>query len=99
MKAEGIGQKPLETLPLRGKARCQRTLTGLYHHNESSTWLSKAHNALDAAIVAACGCSIHLADKDVMEGLLALNCNRTTLVSSPSRHRRKTPGFRHWRKC
>jgi hypothetical protein len=48
-----------------------RTLTRLY--NDRPTWLDLAHRALDAAVCAAYGWPIDLADADILERLLNLN--------------------------
>jgi hypothetical protein len=57
-----------------------RTLTKLY--NQRPTWLSNAHAELDAAVLAAYGWLAGLADRDILERLLALNLER---AASPVR--------------
>ncbi len=52
----------------------KRTLTNLY--NERPTWLEHAHAALDAAVFAAYGWPVDLADEEVLSRLLSLNLER-----------------------
>ena len=52
----------------------QRTLTNLY--NERPSWLAGAHRDLDAAVAAAYGWPVDLTDDEILERLLALNCDR-----------------------
>ena len=53
----------------------RRTLTGLY--NRRPTWLSHAHQALDAAVAGAYGWPADLDDGGILERLLALNLVRS----------------------
>jgi len=48
-----------------------RTLTRLY--DERPTWLDLAHRTLDAAVFAAYGWPVDMADDQILERLLALN--------------------------
>ena len=50
------------------------TLTKLY--NQRPAWLNNAHLALDAAVAAAYGWPVNLADAEILERLLALNLER-----------------------
>ena len=52
----------------------RRTLTNLY--NQRPTWLENAHARLDAAVAAAYGWEVDLADGEILERLLALNLER-----------------------
>jgi len=52
----------------------QRTLTHLY--NERPTWLTNAHDALDAAVFAAYGWPNDLSDDEILQRLLLLNLER-----------------------
>ena len=52
----------------------RRTLTNLY--NDYPTWLSHAHDRLDAAVAKAYGWPADLADGEILERLLALNLAR-----------------------
>ena len=52
----------------------KRTLTNLY--NERPAWLDAAHKALDAAVCAAYGWPVDLADEEILARLLALNLAR-----------------------
>jgi type II restriction/modification system DNA methylase subunit YeeA len=52
----------------------KRTLTNLY--NERPTWLAHAHASLDAAVFAAYGWPVDLANPEILERLLALNLER-----------------------
>jgi hypothetical protein len=52
----------------------KRTLTNLY--NERPAWLDLAHKKLDAAVAAAYGWPVDLADEQILERLLALNLER-----------------------
>jgi type II restriction/modification system DNA methylase subunit YeeA len=52
----------------------QRTLTELY--NRGDTWLSLAHQRLDAAVFAAYGWDPAMTDDDLLAALLALNLER-----------------------
>jgi type II restriction/modification system DNA methylase subunit YeeA len=54
----------------------KRTLTALY--NARPTWLDQAHRALDAAVAAAYGWPIDLADDAVLSRLLSLNLVRSS---------------------
>jgi len=51
-----------------------RTLTNLY--NERPTWLDNAHRDLDAAVAAAYGWPIDIAEEEALVRLLALNLER-----------------------
>jgi len=53
----------------------KRTLTGLY--NARPGWLDTLHRALDAAVLAAYGWPVGMADEALLEGLLGLNVGRT----------------------
>jgi len=64
LNPEGIGAAELR----------RRTLTNLY--NQRPTWLDNAHAALDAAVAAAYGWPVDLADAEILERLLALNLER-----------------------
>lgn len=52
----------------------KRTLTNLY--NARPTWLENAHKKLDAAVAAAYGWPVDLADEEILARLLALNLER-----------------------
>ena len=52
----------------------QRTLTNLY--NARPPWLAEAHQALDAAVLAAYGWPADLGDEEILARLLALNLER-----------------------
>ncbi len=52
----------------------RRTLTNLY--NERPAWLANAHEALDAAVLAAYGWPSELADEEILARLLTLNLDR-----------------------
>ena len=52
----------------------KRTLTNLY--NARPTWLTNAHERLDAAVYAAYGWPTDLADEEILKNLLALNLER-----------------------
>jgi hypothetical protein len=54
----------------------KRTLTNLY--NERPDWLDFAHKKLDAAVAAAYGWPVDLADEHILEKLLALNLERAS---------------------
>lgn len=51
-----------------------RTLTNLY--NDRPTWLTNAHEALDAAVFAAYGWPDDLSDEEILQRLLTLNLER-----------------------
>ena len=53
----------------------KRTLTNLY--NQRPTWLVNDHAVLDAAVAAAYGWPDGLSDVDILDGLLALNLQRS----------------------
>ena len=55
----------------------RRTLTNLY--NQYPVWLANAHERLDTAVAAAYGWPADLTDGEVLEGLLALNLDRTAI--------------------
>ncbi len=57
-----------------------RTLTNLY--NQRPTWLDNAHRALDAAVADAYGWPADLADREVLERLLALNLERAASTAN-----------------
>jgi type II restriction/modification system DNA methylase subunit YeeA len=59
----------------------QRTLTNLY--NQRPTWLALAHQALDAAVLAAYGWPADLGDDDLLARLLVLNQERAAQSSPP----------------
>jgi len=52
----------------------KRTLTNLY--NARPTWLTNAHDKLDAAVFAAYGWPADLTDEEILKNLLALNSER-----------------------
>ena len=52
----------------------KRTLTNLY--NQRPTWLTNAHNALDAAVANAYGWPADMPDAEILERLLTLNLER-----------------------
>jgi hypothetical protein len=54
----------------------KRTLTNLY--NKRPAWLDFAHKKLDAAVAAAYGWPVDLADEHILEKLLALNLERAS---------------------
>lgn len=59
------------------KELARRTLTNLC--NQRPAWVAQAHEALDAAVAAACGCTDctpALADEEILRRLLALNLQR-----------------------
>ncbi len=58
------------------KLLAKRTLTNLY--NARPTWLTLAHQKLDAAVFAAYGWSPSLTDAELLESLLALNVQRSS---------------------
>jgi type II restriction/modification system DNA methylase subunit YeeA len=58
----------------------KRTLTHLY--NQRPTWLANAHADLDAAVFAAYGWPVDLADAEILERLLALNLGRARTYTS-----------------
>ena len=61
--------------PVVGEAELKkRTLTNLY--NERPDWLAQAHQALDAAVLAAYGWPADLGDEEILARLLALNLAR-----------------------
>ena len=66
---DGNGNPALDAAQLR-----RRTLTNLY--NNYPTWLTNAHNALDAAVSDAYGWPAGLSDSAILERLLALNLAR-----------------------
>jgi type II restriction/modification system DNA methylase subunit YeeA len=55
----------------------KRTLTNLY--NARPTWLDLAHNRLDKAVFVAYGWNSDLSDEEILEKLLALNLERSSL--------------------
>jgi hypothetical protein len=59
----------------------KRTLTNLY--NERPTWLANAHRDLDAAVAAAYGWQLDIADDEALSRLLALNQSRSQAQSPP----------------
>ena len=58
----------------------KRTLTNLY--NERPTWLANLHQTLDAAVCAAYGWPVDIADDQILEHLLTLNLERAAAQSS-----------------
>ena len=60
---------------LNAKDLRKRTLTNLY--NQRPTWLTNAHDTLDAAVAAAYGWPDNLDDAAILERLLALNLERS----------------------
>jgi hypothetical protein len=74
----GIGTARYPRLEARddecAKKLAKRTLTNLY--NERPAWLANAHAKLDAAVAAAYGFPIDLADEQILDRLLALNQQR-----------------------
>ena len=60
---------------LNAKDLRKRTLTNLY--NQRPTWLTNAHDTLDAAVAAAYGWPANLGDAAILERLLALNLQRS----------------------
>ena len=58
----------------------KRTLTHLY--NQRPPWLANAHADLDAAVFAAYGWPVDLADAEILERLLALNLGRARTYTS-----------------
>ncbi len=60
---------------LNAKDLRKRTLTNLY--NQRPTWLTNAHDTLDAAVAAAYGWPDNLDDAAILERLLALNLQRS----------------------
>ena len=57
----------------------KRTLTNLY--NQRPTWLDLAHKKLDEAVFAAYGWPPDLTDEEILERLLALNLERSSMSS------------------
>ena len=55
----------------------KRTLTNLY--NIRPTWLTLAHQRLDRAVFAAYGWKSNLSDEEILEKLLALNLDRSSI--------------------
>lgn len=76
----GIGRVRYPRLVPRDAAHAaqlaKRTLTNLY--NARPTWLDLAHRKLDAAVAAAYGWQVDLADEEILARLLALNLQRST---------------------
>jgi type II restriction/modification system DNA methylase subunit YeeA len=71
---------PDRIVPVSPKAAAilkKRTLTNLY--NERPTWLDNAHRELDAAVAAAYGWPVDIAEEEALSRLLALNLERATL--------------------
>jgi type II restriction/modification system DNA methylase subunit YeeA len=71
---------PDRIVPVSPKAAAilkTRTLTNLY--NERPTWLDNAHRELDAAVAAAYGWSLDIAEEEALSRLLALNLERAAL--------------------
>ncbi len=58
----------------------KRTLTNLY--NERPSWLDGLHRTLDAAVLTAYGWPASLTDKEMLEGLLALNGARAGALAT-----------------
>jgi type II restriction/modification system DNA methylase subunit YeeA len=68
---------PDRIVPVNEKAAAvlkTRTLTNLY--NERPAWLDNAHRDLDAAVAAACGWPVDIAEEEALARLLALNLER-----------------------
>ncbi len=57
----------------------KRTLTNLY--NTRPTWLQKAHEHLDKAVLASYGWPADITDEDMLKNLLALNLERATTTA------------------
>ena len=75
-----IPSLPNRLLPVDDEAAEQlkkRTLTNLY--NQRPTWLDNLHRTLDAAVFAAYGWPADIEDEQILERLLALNLDRSTL--------------------
>ena len=71
---------PDRIVPVYPKAAAtlkKRTLTNLY--NERPTWLDNAHRELDAAVAAAYGWPVDIAEEEALSRLLALNLERAAL--------------------
>ena len=67
----GYPKRPVARDADAAKALKKRTLTNLY--NARPQWLADAHDALDAAVAAAYGWPVNIADDDVLGELLAMN--------------------------
>ena len=70
----GYPKRPVPRNEDAAKALKKRTLTNLY--NARPQWLVDAHQALDAAVVAAYGWPADIADDEALRELLALNAER-----------------------
>jgi len=74
----GVGTVRYPRVVARDDARAaelaKRTLTNLY--NQRPAWLDLAHRKLDAAVSAAYGWEVDLADEEILARLLALNLQR-----------------------
>jgi type II restriction/modification system DNA methylase subunit YeeA len=71
---------PDRIVPVSPKAAAilkTRALTNLY--NERPTWLDNAHRELDAAVAAAYGWPVDIAEEEALSRLLALNLERAAL--------------------
>ena len=76
--AEPVPGYPKRPVPRNADAATalkQRTLTKLY--NARPTWLSHAHEALDAAVAEAYGWPVDISEDDALAALLALNLERS----------------------
>jgi hypothetical protein len=76
---EVVSGFPDRLLPVSDKAAAilkKRTLTNLY--NERPAWLDNLHRELDAAVAAAYGWPVDLADDEVLARLFALNQERAS---------------------
>jgi hypothetical protein len=89
--ARGIGTVCYPRIEARdeecAKKLAKRTLTNLY--NERPAWLSHAHAKLDAAVAAAYGFDVDLADEQILEKLLALNLERANEEAKSAAEQRK----------
>jgi type II restriction/modification system DNA methylase subunit YeeA len=77
---EVVAGYPDRIVPVSPKAAAilkPRTLTNLY--NERPTWLDNAHRELDAAVAAAYGWPVDIAEEEALSRLLALNLERAAL--------------------
>jgi type II restriction/modification system DNA methylase subunit YeeA len=78
--SEVVPGYPDRIVPVSPKAAAilkTRTLTNLY--NERPTWLENAHRELDAAVAAAYGWPMDIAEEEALPRLLALNLERAAL--------------------
>jgi type II restriction/modification system DNA methylase subunit YeeA len=80
---EGVAGYPDRLLPkdeAAARVLKHRTLTTLY--NERPAWLAQAHHDLDAAVAAAYGWPLDLAEEEILRRLLALNQTRAHTQNS-----------------